>query len=96
MGCITQQSVMMFIRDFVSPSFGSDESVKSVINYSISVDSVLSVDYLFSTEVTDKHGFLFCVFCVICGLSFFTRIVTEGCPQANEEYIVYHRNLNGI
>ena len=30
--------------------------VKSVINYSISVDSVLSVDYLFSTEDTDGHG----------------------------------------
>ena len=52
------------------PLFVSDESVKSVINYSISVDSVLSVDYLFSTEDTDKHGFLFCVFCVFCGLSF--------------------------
>ena len=37
------------------------------------MDSVYSVDYLFST-----------------------RIVTEGCPQANEEDIVYHRNLNGI
>ena len=80
----------------MSPFFVSDESVKSVINYSISVDSVLSVDYLFSTEDTDKHGFLFCVFCVFCGLSFFTRMVTDGCPQANEEDIVYHRNLNGI
>ena len=38
------------------PLFGSDESVKSVINYSISVDSVCSVDYLFSTEVTEGHG----------------------------------------
>ena len=61
---------MMFIRGTSCPPFGSDESVKSVINYSISVDSVLSVDYLFSTEDTDKHGFLFCVFCVFCGLSF--------------------------
>ena len=52
------------------PLFASDESVKSVINYSISVDSVCSVDYLFSTEDTDKHGFQFCVFCVFCGLSF--------------------------
>ena len=52
------------------PLFVSDESVKSVINYSISVDSVCSVDYLFSTEDTDKHGFPFCVFCVFCGLSF--------------------------
>ena len=42
--------------DFVSPLFISDESFKSVINYSISVDSVCSVDYLFSTEVTDGHG----------------------------------------
>ena len=30
------------------------------------MDSVLSVDYLFSTEDTDKHGFLFCVFCGFC------------------------------
>ena len=29
-----------------------------------------SVDYFFSTEDTDKHGFQFCVFCVFCGLSF--------------------------
>ena len=48
---------MMFIRGgFVSPLFVSDESVKSVINYSISVDSVCSVDYLFSTEDTEGHG----------------------------------------
>ena len=50
---------MMFIRGTSCPPFvsdESDESVKSVINYSISVDSVLSVDYLFSTEVTDGHG----------------------------------------
>ena len=48
---------MMFIRgDFVSPFFVSDESVKSVINYSISVDSMCSVDYLFSTEDTEGHG----------------------------------------
>ena len=40
----------------MSPFLGSDESVKSVINYSISVDSVLSVDYLFSTEDTEGHG----------------------------------------
>ena len=87
---------MMFIRGTRVPLLASDESVKSVINYLISVDSVCSVDYLFSTEDTDKHGFLFCVFCVFRGLSFFTRIVTEGCPQANEEDIVYHRNLDGI
>ena len=47
---------MMFIMGTSCPPFGSDESVKSVINYSISVDSVCSVDYLFSTEVTDGHG----------------------------------------
>ena len=47
---------MMFIMGTSCPPFGSDESVKSVINYSISVDSVLSVDYLFSTEDTDGHG----------------------------------------
>ena len=47
---------MMFIRGTSCPPFGSDESVTSVINYSISVDSVCSVDYLFSTEVTDGHG----------------------------------------
>ena len=40
----------------MSPFFCSDESVKSVINYSISVDSVCSVDYLFSTEDTEGHG----------------------------------------
>ena len=37
------------------PLFGSDGSVKSVINYSISVDSVCSVDYLFHT---DGHGWM--------------------------------------
>ena len=47
---------MMFIRGTSCPPFGSDESVKSVINYSISVDSVYSVDYLFSTEDTEGHG----------------------------------------
>ena len=50
---------MMFIMGTSCPPFcsdESDESVKSVINYSISVDSVLSVDYLFSTEDTDGHG----------------------------------------
>ena len=47
---------MMFIRGTLCPPFGSDESVKSVINYSISVDSVCSVDYLFSTEDTEGHG----------------------------------------
>ena len=49
---------MMFIRGTSCPPlFASDESVKSVINYSISVDSVCSVDYLFSTEDTEGHGF---------------------------------------
>ena len=48
---------MMFIRGTLCPPFGSDESVKSVINYSISVDSVLSVDYLFSTEYTENTDF---------------------------------------
>ena len=47
---------MMFIRGTLCPPDGSDESVKSVINYSISVDSVCSVDYLFSTEDTEGHG----------------------------------------
>ena len=47
---------MMFIRGTSCPLFVSDESVKSVINYSISVDSVCSVDYLFSTEDTEGHG----------------------------------------
>ena len=48
---------MMFIRGTSCPPFfASDESVKSVINYSISVDSVCSVDYLFSTEDTEGHG----------------------------------------
>ena len=47
---------MMFIRGTSCPPDGSDESVKSVINYSISVDSVCSVDYLFSTEDTEEHG----------------------------------------
>ena len=56
MGCTTQQSVMMFIRGTRVPLLASDESVKSVINYSISVDSVDSVDYLFSTEDTEGHG----------------------------------------
>ena len=49
-----------------------------------------SVDYLFSTEDTDKHGFLFRVFCVFCGFLFHTE--GHGCPQADEEDIVYHRN----
>ena len=40
----------------MSPLFVSDESVKSVINHTIPVDSVCSVDYLFSTEVIDEHG----------------------------------------
>ena len=56
MGCTTQQSVMMFIMGTRVPLLASDESVKSVINYSISVDSVCSVDYLFSTEDTEEHG----------------------------------------
>ena len=50
---------MMFIMGTSCSPFGSDESdesVKSVINYSISVDPVCSVDYFFSTEVTDGHG----------------------------------------
>ena len=32
-----------------------------------------SVDYFFSTEDTDKHGFLFRVFCVFCGFLFHTE-----------------------
>ena len=36
-----------------------------------------SVDYFFSTEDTDKHGFLFRVFCVFCGFLFHTE--GHGC-----------------
>ena len=32
-----------------------------------------SVDFFFSTEDTDKHGFLFRVFCVFCGFLFHTE-----------------------
>ena len=62
---------MMFIRGTSCPPFGSDGSVKSVINYSISVDSVCSVDYLFSTEDTDGHGGELTI-------TMFTRMDTEG------------------
>ena len=68
---------MIFIRGTCVPLFVSDESVKSVINYSISVDSVCSVDYLFSTEDTEGHG---------GGLTktiTITMMVTDGCPQAD-------------
>ena len=60
-----------------------------------SVSNLFSICGLFfSTEDTDKHGFLFRVFCVFCGFLFHTE--GHGCPQADEEDIVYHRNLDGM
>ena len=65
------------------PLFGSDESVKSVINYSISVYSVCSVDYLFSTEVTDGHGGELTI-------TMFTRMDTEGINENVNDNDVFH------
>ena len=49
-----------------------------------------SVDYFFSTEDTDKHGFLFCVFCVFCGLSFshgWSRMWSNENDNDNENFV---------
>ena len=62
------------------------------------MDSVYSVDYLFSTEDTDKHGFLFCVFCLPWIIFFHTD--SHGGMSASERggYCLsseLKRNLDG-
>ena len=63
-----------------------------------SVSNLFSICGLFFPRRTRINTDFYSVYSVFSVDFFFTRKVTDGhgCPQADEEDIVYHRNLDGM